>query len=156
MADAIWKQGKIRLYGNNSLLGWRVIPQSGGQAGRACCIGQTINPFFPSSDQPVNHSCVLLLVFSFLMYMMWDAEFLYWWPKRPATWSSDDRSIISWKQMPSCCSTSRFSWSDNNMVTPLHKHYLQHSDYLSMFSKNKFLEVWRMTLHSCLLLSIFT
>lgn len=45
------------------IIGWRVIPQSGGQASRACCVGQTINQFFASSDQAVNHSCALLLQF---------------------------------------------------------------------------------------------
>lgn len=43
ITTALWKQRQIRIYGNNFLLWYRVIPQSGGQTGSACCIGQTIN-----------------------------------------------------------------------------------------------------------------
>jgi len=79
MADALGKQGNTRIYGNNSVLGWRVIPQSGRQAGRACCIGWIINQvfsFFSSSCK--SQQCSVTVVFSFFMCVMWDAEFLLW------------------------------------------------------------------------------
>lgn len=39
------KEGKIRMYGEISLLERRVVTQSSGQANRDWCVGQTINQF---------------------------------------------------------------------------------------------------------------